>query len=868
MRFPFLFRVDWLSYVIGFISGILAVALLSIARILVPKLRSNIKQRVQEARQELTKSTDDRLRKDTIRVAQRMHLASPLFTLDEIIVTPRLLAPPPVIVPGSGLLEDDVPGIPLPYTPDWPELGSNYHAQTLSIPQALSRGSNLALMGNAGSGKTVALAYLATMIARQDESAGELIRSIPILVHASNFLSYLSKAGSENKFDPLEIMNEVVSKYASILTLPRLPGVIKLAFESGSAILLFDGLDELPSEQAELVTQYLGKLLDQYPKVQAVAAVSPDCCTALLTLGFVPSALASWEDRQKEAFLKNWGELWGRYVAPGIQQGPGEIDPILLTTWLSQHDSFVTPLEITLKTWAAFAGDSLGTGLGDVIEAYVRRAAVDIPDGEYYLEKIASQMTLTMNPYVTIKEVEAWLPELSVLSTEDTLTPENPQDDHLASAQESPISESEDKLEVSSDSNDSQIAIPEAAPSSQKQSLRKVSAAQKVINDLTANGILALQSGDRITFSHLMITGYLAGKMFTKEHDLSCLESQPNWSLKKIALMFMAANLDLTDYVAPILSMNNDPLRRDLLGLGPWLRGVQVSARWRSALLRELAGVVQNEELPVGLRARAVTALVSSGDTGVMALFKQLFSSRLENVRWLAVLGCGLMSEPKLVNDLIQMTNDSSTKVGEAAVFALAAIGNRPALDTLTNILLEGSEELRRATAQAFAYLPEEGYSILKEGSSVDDLMVRRAVVYGLAKVDESWAQEILNKMQVEDGQWAVRSAATQALEEKNRLEVYIPQKLPKLTETPWLIEFAAKKGVGVLPGKPAANLLVQALKSEDIYEQVAAIGYLSRMPEINAVSDLYELMNNSYGEIREEAYNAIWQLTSAVSKN
>ncbi|NOH02407.1 MAG: hypothetical protein HND47_10880 [Chloroflexi bacterium] len=48
-----------------------------------------------------TNTVEENHRRATLRRAQGMHLAAPLFALDEIILEPLLLAPPPKVEPGT-----------------------------------------------------------------------------------------------------------------------------------------------------------------------------------------------------------------------------------------------------------------------------------------------------------------------------------------------------------------------------------------------------------------------------------------------------------------------------------------------------------------------------------------------------------------------------------------------------------------------------------------------------------------------------------------------------------------------------------------------------------------------------------------------
>ena len=51
---------------------------------------------------------------------------------------------------------------------------------------------------------------------------------------------------------------------------------------------------------------------------------------------------------------------------------------------------------------------------------------------------------------------------------------------------------------------------------------------------------------------------------------------------------------------------------------------------------------------------------------------------------------------------------------------------------SVARALLQGDEELRRAAAEAMANDPIEGHAMLKEGATLPDILLRRAVVHGL----------------------------------------------------------------------------------------------------------------------------------------
>lgn len=87
-----------------------------------------------------SESIELRYRQDIVRLAQDNHIAAPLFSLDEVALPVKLLAPPPRVVPDDELPPDDSFSITIPYMPDWPEMASSYYAPTLKMEEAIAGG--------------------------------------------------------------------------------------------------------------------------------------------------------------------------------------------------------------------------------------------------------------------------------------------------------------------------------------------------------------------------------------------------------------------------------------------------------------------------------------------------------------------------------------------------------------------------------------------------------------------------------------------------------------------------------------------------------------------------------------------------------
>jgi HEAT repeat protein len=257
-------------------------------------------------------------------------------------------------------------------------------------------------------------------------------------------------------------------------------------------------------------------------------------------------------------------------------------------------------------------------------------------------------------------------------------------------------------------------------------------------------------------------------------------------------------------------------------------------------------------------------------------MLHQMCTSPDAQLRQMAALGMGLYYDfqiasekpivERMVADLIDLFGDLAPVVRRAACLGLVGIGNHAALEAVADALLSGDEDLRLYAAEALANHPEEGFPTLREGTSLDDILVRRAVVAGLQRVRQPWAAKTLEEIQLKEEQWVVKNAATRALELIALPNPRIPQPLPALSQTPWFIAFAGERGIGVVPGKPAYELLLKALREGKEEQQLAALEYLRQNGDEIAIETILDVMHRGTIEVREAAFNTLWHLAATYS--
>ena len=837
----FRFAIDPFSFFIGFATASIFWWLVARARPLWTEMRANMKEQSEVAHTRKTSSVEENHRRITLRRAQGMHLAAPLFALDEILQEPLLIAPPQIVEPGAPPHFEDVISQTLPYLPTWPEIAAAYHAQTLTLSQALSGNTNIVVIGQPGVGKTVSLAHLASLAANRSEKLEGLQNAVPFLVHVADL-----KLPNTNPKNALTPLIEAASEFAPMFDLGRLPAFFESTFKNGDALLLLDGFDELTPDNQQVITDYLKIIIKNYPKTHIITTGAPEYMDGLIGLGFAPLTLITWSVSQNKQFIERWGELWSQTIAmeTWAQTGPEQVDPILLNIWLSADNVNLSPLELTLKAWGAYAGDSLGPHVLEAIATHIRRIApANTPIAA--LETLAMQVLLSAQPVFDPRKAREWVKSFEV-SEETTIAAEG-------ESTEQPVEETvvEKTKPLKGKKNEKHVAAPTSG----------------LLGKMASSGLLVSYPNNKMRFAHPVFAGYLAGHALSEYNAEETLLSQPDWSGKYLAMHYFAARGDASKLVQSLLEFSRMPMHRPLFAAARWLRDAPKNAPWRGKLFGTLAAILQTEGIPLSLRGQAMAAFVVSNDPSTAALFRQLETTLSFELIQLAVLGTGAIRDAKAVQVVEDVMNAPSLPVRRAACMALVAIGTNEALESVAQTLLNGDEDIRRAAGEALANDPNEGHAMLRDGITLSDILLRRAVVYGLGRIHEKWATEALQKIQIEDDQWLVRNAATEVLEAVTHANVCAPQKLKAPSESPWLIEFASKHGMGISPGIPATDILLLALKGDDPDTRLAALPYLKFTPNEGVIKQLYDAMYRDDPELREAAYNTLWEIGTSGAK-
>ncbi|MCX6082902.1 MAG: HEAT repeat domain-containing protein [Chloroflexi bacterium] len=842
------FRFDTISFFIGMATATLVWWLVTLLRPLLEQWLKSIQNIQSKLAKNNTSEIEINYRNALHRQVQGMHLAGSLFALDEIVETPRLLAPPIVFEPHSPNQKQDIVEETLPYLPYYPELGAFYKAPSLTLPQALSGGVNLAIIGQPGAGKTTALAYLASQIAISASDDPALGKYIPFYVHVADL--GLPLHNPQKSDDYLAPIIDKISKFMRVFDATRIPKFVANSFANGQALLLLDGVDELAQSSLRDINTYLLTLMQKFPNCRIVMTGSPEYLDSIQYLGFTALSILPWSAEQQTHFLNNWSSLWQKNIPTetSVKNGLSSIDSTLLNRWVSTDNFTLTPLEYTLKIWGAYAGDTRSAHPADNIEAHIRRLTPSgIPDDA--LTILGVQTSTNGISLFDGRQAVEWTKSFE------------------------PIDSAEISSEESADLSNNSTFISEAdASTAEIKNVRKRKSAEthqlakpSMISSLVNSKLLTAHNGNKLRFAHPVFMGFLAAKGFgTMQVDSGAILKQPAWAGQTICLDYMAAFGDVAGVVKELMVKEDPILFRPKLKAARLIRNSRQSreSAWLGDVIASLVQILQDEDNPIGLRGEAMAALALCGDSNTNQLFRQLLLAPSNVVRQLAALGSGFLRDAKTVDTLVDLTTNTQEATRRASCLALVEIGTASALEAVAINLLRGDERLRIFSAEALANHPSDGQDALREGFDSDDILVRRAIIYGLSRINETWSTQLLEKAQVQDEQWAVRNIAVEFLNARQKPDPRIPTRLTAPHETPWLIELAGKYGMGIPPGQPATDVMLLALKDSNRDFFQPALNYLRSAPTEGVLAALYPHL---YG-IDPEAKEAVFQTLSYMA--
>ncbi len=827
-----------------------------------------------------TQSADRRYISDLVARADASGILGPRVPLTSLLIEPRFIPMRPVesaFAGGEAL--DLYAGIPL--THDFPALYAPYNLDSVTLDELSTGSTALALLGRPGSGRTTALwaialhalgrlkfthapdkvqarldreeaalsekeravrvkerimteqrarerlaserAELAPQDIEQTAASGlRLHQRVPVYVHLAELLA--QTADFAGGADPAEPLVRAVQASVGRVTASIIPREMYSWLSRGLVLALVDGYDELVEEDKMRALGWLRAFRAQYTGSFIIVAGGVSGSGSLLDLGLTPIYLRPWQDVDVNDAVERLA------AAPPPDRKAKADPPSEAALALARANTrALTAAEVTLKIAANLHGkvDTAGP------EGWLRAALVPlVPAGQ--------------NP-------AEWYPRLARLAAleldESVITPERMQ-----------------ALEIAGQAASASEEGPAAAAGKGKAASKPASDQSRLLSALERTGLLLARGGDRYQFRHPLYTAYLASLWLKTAEPAARLDRlmQPAWGG---AFTCLALHTPVDDLVRQRMSQPGDILHNHAFELARWIASAPADAPWRGPALRGFGSWFNASAQYPLVRERAAAALITTRDPSVLVIFRQGARSANPLVRRLACVAMGALGSSDAVRDLTSLLQDLDHSVALAAAMALGAIGGEDALQALLVSFTQGSERIRQAIAEALSSLPDDGYPILYEAIGDDDMLLRRAAVFGLRRLRASWAIIAIYRAFLEDSQWYVRSAAQQAFEEIQYGRHTSPtEPIVEAAALDWLTLWAAHRGETVPAGSAGDQVLVRVLQEGNGEERALAAATLGHLGVTSSLRPLYGALRDRQDDVRAAAFQALGALQQRLA--
>jgi HEAT repeat protein len=843
-----------------------------------------------------TQTADRRYVTDLIDLCETSHLAGRFTKLSNILIEPRFLPAPKLAAPAA---EEDEPNIfrVVPQVHDFPYLHAPYNVPTLSIEELGTGERAIALLGNIGSGRTTAIMAIAlwglghvrferqtdrvqerldaeeaklsdkdravrvkeritieqrakerlaqeqgtSFDADSDEEANAALplfsRLMPVYMHLAEI--NLRDGTSSQGVDPAEPMVRAVQRTVGRVTASTVPRSLYKRLDRGQVLLLIDGYDELPNGEQQQKLAWLKALMEQYPNNFVIVTGQPHGHGALLRLGLTPVFLRPWHDMDLNRSAEMWGEAWPRLG--GTRRRPAPLPAPEVVQRAKVNSRALSPVDLTLKIWANYAEDTEVMGIEGWLRAYLARHLPNDQPLGVILPQLAQLAALQLDEgFITQARLEGHTS--GEAASEDAL---------LDSLLDEPADEQANNKKDSKSKEDAEAATPQG----------------KLLAMLRGSGLLVQRANKRHQFRHTFLAAYLASLTLKamSPDQLAQKALLPNWS-QAIAYGSMHSNIEPA--VRARLNAPADVLQSHVLEVARWLAYANSEAAWRGPLLKQLGNIlIAPNQYPL-VRERVAAALVSSRDKNTLFVFRQAVRKASPELRILGAQGIGALGQSEATGDLIPLLQDQTSDVQLSAGLALGAVNSDTALEAMVEALTQGSEPLRQAIAEGFAAIPEEGYPILYDAIRDEDMMLRRAAVFGLRRIRTTWSLIAIYRAFLEDDQWYVRSAAQRAFQALQSGGESGPVGYPPAEALMWLGRWAEQHGERMPSGEGANQILLRALQQGEPEIRALSATAIGQLGLATTMRPLYGALRDRQAEVRTAAHRALADLQMQIGES
>ncbi|ELP53608.1 HEAT repeat family protein [Microcystis aeruginosa TAIHU98] len=685
--------------------------------------------------------------------------------------------------------------------------------------------NHVLLKGRPGSGKSTALARLlleesvgAQSLRLNQQNQAKIIQ-IPILIELRLYETSI-----------LDLILQFLKRHKLIIDSNTLESWL-LENQNFSPLLLFDGINELPSDTARQNLKNFRQQYAEIPMIFTTRDLGSDDLNIEKKLEMLPLTEPQMRDFVK-AYLPEKGEEMLKQLGNRLKE-LGET-PLLLSMLCSVFDD---------------NQNKIPANLGLVFRDFTKK--IDIRKGV----KISEDLHLWQN---RLLQHLAWT----------MTTGENPTEIKLS------ISKNQAE-EILIEFLQGKISYPD-------------NTALEWLEDLLKYHLIHLEGNDKIAFRHQLIQEYYTAEELKKKlPHLS--DEQLQWDYlnylkwtepmalllglldnetqaKRVVKLGLEIDLKLG---ARLAGEVNFKFQKQTVGL---VLGLDVPKRFKVELLgltksnqvvNELLKALKDSDEDV--RGNAVEALGKIGtETAIAGLLKALKDSYF-SVRWKAVEALGKIGSETAIAGLLKALEDSDKDVRSNAVVALCKIGSETAIAGLFKVLEHSDKDVRGKAAFALGKIGSET-AIPRSLKALEnsDRNARRSAAFALGKIGSEEGIPVLLKA-LEDSDGYVRWKAAEALG-KISSETAIPGLLKALEDSDRFVRWNAAEALGKISSETAIPGLLKALKDSNSAVRWNAAEALGKIGSETAIPELLRALKDSNSAVRWNAAEALGKIGSETA--
>ncbi|MDB9388431.1 HEAT repeat domain-containing protein [Microcystis aeruginosa] len=683
------------------------------------------------------------------------------------------------------------------------------------------------LKGRPGSGKSTALARLlleesvgAQSLRLNQQNQAKIIQ-IPILIELRLYETSI-----------LDLILQFLKRHKLIIDSNTLESWL-LENQNFSPLLLFDGINELPSDTAR---QNLKNFRQQYAEISMIFTtrdLGSDDLNIEKKLEMLPLTEPQMRDFVK-AYLPEKGEEMLKQLGNRLKE-LGET-PLLLWMLCSVFDD---------------NQNKIPANLGLVFQIFTG----------IYDKKLKADVT-------TYQESRDWWRELlQVLAWKMT--------------------QGESKTEI-------QVAIYRTEAEEELSKFIKNKGlpeyySKQWLKDLLKYHLIHLEGNDKIAFRHQLIQEYYTAEELNKKLP-HLRDEQLQWDYlnylkwtepmalllglldnetqaKRVVKLGLEIDLKLG---ARLAGEVNFKFQKQTVGL---VLGLDVPKRFKVELLgltksnqvvNELSQALKDSDEDV--RGNAVEALGKIGtETAIAGLLKALEESN-KDVRWKAAFALGKIGSETAIPGLLKALKDSDKDVRSNAVVALCKIGSETAIAGLFKVLEHSDKDVRSNAVVALGKIRSEtAIAGLLKALEDSNQYVRGNAAFALCKIgSETAIGGLLKALEDSDGDF-FRWKAAEALGNISS-ETAIGGLLKALEDSNVFVRRYAAEALGKIGSETAIPELLKALEESNKDVRVYAALALGKIGSETAIGGLLKALEDSDNDVRGKAAEALGKIGSETA--